>query len=68
MGARDQGYAENGQELCAMPGGGAVLYDGGGSDMTITSEIIWIWVLSLAAVALAGFLCGRVWEGWRHDR
>lgn len=36
--------------------------------MTITSEIIWIWVLSLAAVALAEFLCGRVWEGWRHDR
>lgn len=36
--------------------------------MTITSEIIWIWLLSLAAVAVAGFLCGRVWEGWRRGK
>lgn len=35
--------------------------------MTIAKEIVWIWVLSLLVTAAAGFLCGRVWEGWRHD-
>ena len=36
--------------------------------MTITSEVILIWVLSLVAMALAGFLCGSAWEGWRRGK